>query len=80
MIWSICAFRVLNPRQWSLVKVISNDQNDIVGYLVGCFEDLRRFSVFIHIATWKQETPNLWNRSCETGNQTPYLLPHKPRA
>ena len=46
MIWSICAFRVLNPRQWSLVKVISNDQNDIVGYLVGCFEDLRRFSVF----------------------------------
>ena len=26
---------------------------------------------FSHIATWKQEIPNLWNYSGETGNWTP---------
>ena len=40
--------------------------------LVGCFEVLCRFSNkcnFSHIATWKQEITNLWNRSCETRNR-----------
>ena len=32
--------------------------------VVGCFKDLRRFKYryFSHIATWKQEITNLWNR------------------
>ena len=32
----------------------------LVGWLVGCIEDLRRFPhYFSHIATWKQEITNL---------------------
>ena len=38
---------------------------------LGYFEDLRPFyRYFSHIATWKQEITNMWNRSGETGSRT----------
>ena len=48
------------------------------GWLFWGFTSLQQF--FSHIATWNQEITNLWNRSGETGNQTPDLLLRKPRA
>ena len=42
----------------------------LVGWLCWGFTSLSRY--FSHIATWKQGITNLWNRSGETGNGTPY--------
>ena len=57
--------------------------------VVGCFVDFVALTIFQpyrdleagdnHIATWKQEITNLWNRSDETGNRIPDLLLCNPR-
>ena len=44
-----------------------------------CCVWLFRGFIFSHIATWKQEIPNIWNSSGETGNRTPDPLLRKPR-
>ena len=52
-----------------------------LGWLVGCIEDLRRFSSISAISRLGSiEITNLWNSSGEVGNRTPDLLLCKPRA
>ena len=46
--------------------------------LVGCIEDLRRFSGISAIS--RLESGRFWNSSDEAGNRTPDLLLRKPRA
>ena len=52
----------------------------LVGWLVGCIEDLRRFSVISVISNCNQEITNRWNSSGESRYRIPNILLRKPRA